>query len=605
MIASNLKLENLNDVFLMLAENLKPMMGVLYEKIMFLFFIKELGEKIDEESKTTWKHEFEEVLSACESNSLGLPDGISKTSKAILLVLQAQFYEVILKDSINAGYYYELANEALEKMTKLEIDNVTTEIMRQVLSRKPYDEQPLLLGLAFRLGLPRAELISRAGDAYYKGGDHEAAFNLYKSGLTTIEQTEYREMGEEINTAFARLYARMALSIINIQHDDKEQLIVSFNNAAEKIFFTVEKKDNETYRDLCALLEYATPSLSLLGLEPEWLPLSAVKLEGDDVWLLKLKAELGERAFSILNDEFTKTNEFPLQAYFLVATVAKIYVLLGDYEKSINFIEQNNEFKNEFYDYAWTEILQDRDWAYGFINYINTESESRGLLRRPGFQEIATALKESAERTRETLQRVELKQTRIENKLDNEPIKLSYERIEDELSRKYVWLGRTGNKGSIVNAKLLSKSLKEHNWAEVISGYCNAVEAELKQFIYKEYLSYLNGVSSNSEVIEKSQRQLVSGSVLYTLAHVADKPMEKAFWDLFLKNNLAEEKEFLNQLPNTLQEIIKIRNPSAHGIQMNETAANRMEEIVMGNLKTRGLMDRLDVIRQKYTSKTA
>lgn len=602
------KLENLNDLFDQVTINLKAAIGPLYEKVTSLnSLINDPGEKMNEEIRIRWKQKFDEALLDCETNPLGLPDGIAATCKAILLFIQARFNEYILGDTICAGDYYELASEVLQDMSKPELETSAAEIMRQVLLHQdPYDEQPLIVAIALLFGLPVAELKNRAGDAYYKAGDFDAASKSYNSGLKIIEQKELKDLGEDINTAFSRLYVRLSLSIANIHFDDKQQVALSYKNAADKIFFSVEKRSGKTYRDICDLLANGNPELLLMVFERDWVPVLPVipaKTKADTKDLLLLKAEIGERALEVLNGEYLKTEEFSLEGYILVATLAKTYFLLGEYEKCETFIEQYAGFRDSFFEFGWEEIVDHRDWVYGFIDYQRTLSESRGLLQRPGFQELSQVLKESSERTRESLQRVELKQTRMEKKLENEPAKYSRDRIEDDLSRKYSWLEHTALKGSIVNAQLLTKSLKEHNWGEVIAGYCNAVEAELKQYVYKEYLQYFSKIGTSNDLIGESQQQLTKGSVLYKVAHVADNNMTKAVWDQFLANKSSEEKEFLaSQLPLSLNKLITIRNQADHGVKMEE--ATEVEAMVMGTSNARGLLDRLDVLRQKYGNKS-
>jgi hypothetical protein len=136
-------------------------------------------------------------------------------------------------------------------------------------------------------------------------------------------------------------------------------------------------------------------------------------------------------------------------------------------------------------------------------------------------------------------------------------------------------------------------------------GYCNAVEEELKQFLYKEYLAYY-AEKYNEGYEEESRRQREKGSVLYFIANVTTNTMKNQIWNQFVDARFPEQKEFLlNQLPQVLAELSNPRNPSAHGKMPERKKAERTREIVLGMSGKPALLERLVALHQSHGGKKA
>jgi len=315
-----------------------------------------------------------------------------------------------------------------------------------------------------------------------------------------------------------------------------------------------------------------------------------------DERLLKLKAELGQRALDTLRTEYEKNEEgFPVpETYFLLDILTEFYTQLHEYEKCANLIDGKHRFDVDFWDYTYDELTEAHDWAFSLIQHVENVSFVRGLLQRPDYKEFIERMKKAEE----SHQRLELRQIRFERVLERAWDRPGLEEVRDQLTTKYPWLEDAANPGSVLNAELIYQQLKKTNWGEVVVGYCNAVEEELKGFVYKEYLAFIAG-QSDRNYGQESQRQNSPGSVLYFIASMATNQLRNRLWGNFVKVRIPEHKDFLsNQLPNSLAALIDLRSPSAHGKMSERAKVERARELVLGKNEQLGILAKLVTLRK-------
>jgi len=533
-----------------------------------------------------------------------------------LRAIEGRFYEVVKKDYHDAGSCYERAANVLAHLPKPQLEKLMACIAQGFLDNREEDLilgekkvkveesqlQTLAVALAFVYRLPEAELWNSAGDTYCRAGTMALARQCYDRGLKVSSEALAGEVEKPWAIALRRINCRLLLSMaaaVLIPSDEWEQSELLYRKAADSMFFNIDQKDNTVYRDICGILVHGSgASLTPIGfVEPDWFPRVPVSIEVQkDERLLRLKAELGQRVLDTLRTEYENSEEgFPVpETYFLVTILSEIYRKLQNHDRCINLISiGSHNFDDGFWEWTFDELTEAHDWSMSFVQYTENVSFVRGLLQRPDYEEFIERMKEAEE----SHQRLELRQMRFERRLEGTGDRTSLEKVRNQLTTKNPWLEGAANPGSVLNAELIYQQLKKTNWGEVVVGYCNAVEEELKGFVYKEYLAFVAG-QPDKNYGQESRRQNSPGSVLYFIASMVTNQLRSRLWDNFVKAKIPEHKEFLsNQLPNALAALTDLRSPSAHGKMSERAKAERAREIVLGKQQP-GLLVKLVLLRK-------
>lgn len=591
--------------------NAHELSGPLSEEIETLnALVSDFGERMSPDIRERWKSKLAQTLHDCEVDSLGLTDDMQGLCMAALRAIEGKFYEAVEKDYHGAGSYYQQAANVLASMPKLQLEKLMTCIAQGCLAKRDEDstsskkevkfEESLGVMLAFPYRLPEVGLWSSAGDAYCRAGTIELARQCYDGGLKVSTEVLAGEVEKPWAVALRWIQCRLALSMaaaVLIPCDDWRQAEFLYREAADSIFFNIDQKDNSTYQDICGVLVYGS-GVSPYGFdEPNWFPRAPVSTEvqKDERWL-RLKAELGQQALDTLRIEYEKSEEgFPVpETYFLLDILSEFYTELREYEKCANLIGGKHNFDVDFWDYTYDELTEVHDWAFSLIQHVEKVSFVRGPLQRPDYKEFIERMK----KTEESHLRLELRQIRFERVLEETSSQTGIEEVRHQLLKENPWLEDAANPGSVANAELIYQQLKKTNWGEVVIGYCNALEEELKGFIYKEYLAFV-ARQSDKNYGQESRRQNKQGSVLYFIASTVSNRLANQIWNNFIQVRMPEHKDFLsNQLPNSLAALIELRNPSAHGKMSERTKAERAREIVLGKHTQQGILANLVALRK-------
>jgi hypothetical protein len=130
-------------------------------------------------------------------------------------------------------------------------------------------------------------------------------------------------------------------------------------------------------------------------------------------------------------------------------------------------------------------------------------------------------------------------------------------------------------------------------------GYWNAMEAELKQFLYKDYLFFVAEIF-NERYGEEARGQK---NVLNSIADISRNKIRHQMWVQFVRSRFPQHSEFLlDELPQSSAMLAELRNPSAHGSMQERKKAERAREIVLGVSGKPGLVERLVALRQSSGS---
>lgn len=599
--------------------NAHNLLGSLSEEIETLSaLVNDFGERMSSDIRERWKAKLAVSLQDCGLNRSGIPDEMQGLCMAALHAIEGRFYEVIEKNYESAGSCYERAAKVLASMPKPQLQKLMTCIIQGFLDNREEDlilgekkvkleeSQLQLLGvaLAFPYRLPEAGLWSNAGDTYCKVRDVASSRRCYDMGLKVSSEELAGEVEKPWAVALRQTNCRLSLSMaaaVLIPSDEWEQGQLLYRKAADSMFFNIDQKDNNVYRDICGILVHGSgASLTLIGfVEPDWFPRVPVSIVAEkDERLLRLKAELGQRALDTLRTEYEKSEEgFPVpETYFLVGILSEIYKKLQNYDGCINLISiGSHNFDDGFWEWTFDELTEAHDWSLSFVQYAENVSFVRGLLQRPDYKEFIERMKKAEE----SHQRLELRQIRFDRILERASSRASREEVRDRLAKENPWLEDAANRGSVENAESLYQQLKDTNWGEVVMGYWNAVEEELK-FVYREYLAFKLAVGqSDKNYGKESQRQNKPGAVLDFIAGITTNRLENQIWGSFVQKRMPDHKDFLsNELPGSLSALKDLRNPSAHGKMPDRTRAERAREIVLGKHGQLGLLAKLVMLRK-------
>jgi hypothetical protein len=330
---------------------------------------------------------------------------------------------------------------------------------------------------------------------------------------------------------------------------------------------------------------------------PSWLPNIPISLAKENVEkLLHFKSELGQKALDTLRSDFAKTDEgFPVpETYYLVNILGELYKASKQYEQCENLVATESVFDEQFWNWPLEELLQTNNWLLSYVTHAENASFARGILQRPDYKEFLDQLKKNEER----YQKQELQHIRLEERIKNISSRNTHEDFGNKLLNQYPWLKKASNTGSLITGEFLYEQLKIRSWGEVVSGYCNAVEEELKQYLSQEYLNCVYQLDATT-YFQESQRRNSQGS-LGLIANLSLEPMlniYNRFWTPFVTKMYPKDKDFLVILPKALSDFTALRRPSVHGKMIDSTNAEKARDIVMGTVMRPGLLKRLIELR--------
>jgi len=566
--------------------------------------LEDLREKMNDQLRLRWKERVAELRIHNDSNRYGQSIEMQRLYAAALEALEGRFYEVAEKDYSLTVARYEEAIKAMSLTSVGQLPLVSQMLqqeLQQSISKSAHDEiiQIANVGHALNSGLVVAGLWDWAGDAYsHVEGKKGDVRGCYERGLETLGNNEKLEELYEWRRAMSGHLSLSLATVLLAHFDEWEKAKTLIKNAADVVFFKRQERSNKEYLDVCKILvcessDDGAPSQTSPVTPHIQAPVSQKYRES----LSRLQAEIGQRALDTLREDYEKSDEgFPVpETYYLIGVLGELYIQLKEYDKCANLIVGNkSKFDDAFLSWTWEGV--DEALNYGgfpflpIVMHLRNQGLAEGMLQRPDYKEFV----EQVRKAEESHQRQELRQTRIEKKLVELEGVETIQVTGSELVKKNPWLEGVVNLGSVVNAEALYKQLKRQNWGEVVVGFCNAVEEELKQFLYKEYLEFVAEQSDDDSYVEESKRQNTKGSVLYFIGSLNRNKAAYQIWMQFVSTCMKAHKEFLSyELPDALAELVRLRNLSAHGKMQERRDAERAHEIVWGTPEKPGLLKKL------------
>ncbi|MDY6918436.1 MAG: hypothetical protein SVP26_10955 [Chloroflexota bacterium] len=572
--------------------------------------VRDLRGKMTAEIRHKWQVRINELRSACRAGTYAMAEEMAGLCDPTVAALQGRFAELVEEDHVQAARHYEQAATALESMSQGLSSALAMAVQKEAqpdegLRPKRVEELMKVVWVT-----PSVGLWDLAGDAYARASCRIAeARKCYERGIEVLESCD-RLHGDEQARKGAMAHLLLSLARALLQDPERwHQAEELYRRVADMVFFSAEQRDNQQYMDIYSLVDDVL-EFDVRFDRPDWLPhVSCSEHPENRERLVKLQAELGRRALDVLSKEFETSEEgFPVpETFYLVAGTSKQYMHLKEYRSCLSLVEQNASFDGAFFDWAWDELSGTLEWAFAFILYLTDMAEARAMLERPDYSEF---LKE-VRGFKELQHRVELRQIRtekvqrasktllehVDSSLQRLSLARSVERTQSRLLDEKPWLKDCANFGSIVNAETLYEQLQVRNYAEIVVGLCNAVEAELKECLYKRYLDFL-AQSPNERYGEESRRQGERGSVLYFFASMVGKYGQFPAWKRCVSTAFPDQEQFLLfDLPRSLRKLTDLRNPSAHGKMSSAAKAKRTRELVLGSDQTPGLLQRLAELR--------
>ncbi|MBM3173174.1 MAG: hypothetical protein FJ022_02840 [Chloroflexi bacterium] len=580
--------------------------------------VDELGHNMRNELRVRWRDRIAEALTDCDRNTHGFPDGIQRFYATALRELFGSFYEMVEEDYAVAGKFYEEAALTISPTKDVVVSQVESELKSRLLAKGRSEEEverdlPTILSLreAPDVNLMMVSLLDRAADCYFRWveesngtlrltvGTAAEAQRCYEHGLGII-RAPYPELEDARKVAELDKYrCHLALSLAGLlltASGEWERAEALYKEAADAVFFNKEEKSSDQYYDLCSIINGFGATNFFLDRREEHLPHNQFgqpfQISGDRYKesFRKLAVELGQKALDILRAEVDGGKEdFPIpETFYLVGILSYFYRDLGQYEKCVDLVPLKTKFGSTYWVWVWEqldgEVLDSKyEWVTPHIVHCREMFYAQGLLQRPDYKD----LQEAIEKLRGQL--IEGLRGRTEGAKQREW-------LSGNLVGKHPWLVGTANLGSLTNAEYLYQELAKQNWAEVVMGYCNAVEAELKEYIYKKHLAFI--ADFDKQYAEASQRRKEEGAVLGFIASINKGGLRYKFWERFVNAEMNEHREFvLKELPALLSQLVPIRNKAAHGETLERKHADQVHEIVLGRQGNAGLLEKLSTIR--------
>jgi len=616
------------ELLLSLAKDTKSSIAPMSDKIDTLnAILNDFGEGMDADIQATWEQRLSEIISDCDKNTFNLTTGMQKFCLTTLRAVEGNYYTIIKKVYPKAAKCYEYAAETMGSMQQKQLveplmlmltkEPIVT-VQELVQNKDPETFSPddykafdnrveevekqhdeLNKAMSFGLRFPEVGLWIKAGDSYFRSKTHILeARRCYERGIKILEN----DIPSQERNRFAHSRLLLSVAAIDLPVSEKWNGIENiYRKAANKVFFEIEKKDNEAYHDLCSILVFPSTSLADFSFQlSSWVPNMTITVDKENnEKLSKLQAELGQRALETLQADYESSDEgFPLpETYYLASILGGLYNSLKEYEKCKNLINTDTTFGEGFWFWPWEELRETHEWVIPYVSHAEHSSFAEGILKRPDYQEFLNELKKSEERYQKQL----LGQIRIEERLKTISGRYTIEEYGSELLKKYPWIERVRNSGSLVNGEFLYRHLKQRNWGEVVGSYSNALEEELKQYLAEKYLKY---VLKKDETTYKQESErkgyqgalgLIANLVYIPKNESIKRPSLKyqALWEPFIKMMFPGDVEFLKDLPHILSDFTELRRKSVHGSMSEQEKAEKAREIVLGTNDSPGLLKNL------------
>jgi len=180
--------------------------------------------------------------------------------------------------------------------------------------------------------------------------------------------------------------------------------------------------------------------------------------------------------------------------------------------------------------------------------------------------------------------------------IGNMPNTRTLEEVRQDLRSEYGdWINKLANPGALINAEFLNEALTSRSWSEVIVGYANAVEAEIKVNLLPKLRNSLKreGVSLESML---ERRSIKGGSDLGYTQKILEAISSNAVLKKLLSSWPKETADFLlYDLPYSLADLRGLRNPSTHGAIINR--AKEIRKLVLGTPEKPGLLQNITEIK--------
>ena len=566
--------------------------------------LEDAGANMSEQMKTRWKERVVAATAHCDNNDYGQAPEMQQLCNAALRALEGRFYEVVEKDYLMAGSCYEQAAK-VSSLSYEELLNLAALLNLGVLKELKGDEgiQRMLWFGNFIYPPHAAKLWARAGDVYCRLQEritdaqqcYERGLEILRSSKTKFSTAPSDKVDEQWREWMCHLFLSLASTLAHSGEWEKAESV--YRNAADVVFFNRQEKSNKEYRDIVNII---AKDIYIPWEVPESDVTPHITLSIPDNFkerLLRLEAELGQRAVDVLEEDFKKSEEgFPVpETYYLFAALSELYITLGEYEKCHEVFPHDDGFVDAYLSWTWDELDEALNGGgVPFAKHMENFSYARGMLQRPGYKEFSDQMKKQEE----SHQRQELRQIRMQRMLEGKELE-TIESTQSRLLKENPWLESAANIGSVVTAETIYSQLKRQNWGEMVMGYCNAVEEELKRFLYKEYLAFRRERFDDENYAEESERQKKQQSILHFIASLRKNNLRHQIWAQFASTKMKTHSEFLsNELPKLLEELVSLRGPSAHGTMKEREKAEKARNIVLGTQEKPGLLKRLVDLHQ-------
>lgn len=193
--------------------------------------------------------------------------------------------------------------------------------------------------------------------------------------------------------------------------------------------------------------------------------------------------------------------------------------------------------------------------------------------------------------TEKVLQKIESSKEEISDKFHRETPATFRLKLINEYG---TWIKEISNQGALINAEFLYDALGNTTWGEVINGYWDATENEIRNKFVKSLSVYLFKIQGNCSLsmVRGHSTTITNLLKVEEIQDILNEASRNSILNDFIAQCFPQHKNFIcRELPAKFLRLRELRNPSAHGVVISDrNAAKETREIVLGTPDKPGIL---------------
>lgn len=159
------------------------------------------------------------------------------------------------------------------------------------------------------------------------------------------------------------------------------------------------------------------------------------------------------------------------------------------------------------------------------------------------------------------------------------------------------WIKELSNESALATAEFLYDALGNASWAEVIVGYWNVVESEIRNRLIVHLRNHLFQTQNNYSLsMMRSYSITITRDIkVEEIQNILDESGKNPILLGFLSHFAPNSRDYISRdLPSKFKRLRDLRNPAAHGAVISERyAATETKNLVLGTPEHPGILKKL------------